>query len=123
MEQRSLVIVDDNKKLRELLQVTLSFSDYKIYEAEDASHGEELIRAIQPHTVILDVMMPGEIDGLDLCKIIKSDTSLKNIRVIILSAKGQKADLEAGGKSGADAYLVKPFSPLSLLSTLKNPEK
>jgi DNA-binding response OmpR family regulator len=123
MRKRSLVIVDDNLKLRELLKVTLSFSDYEIHEAQNADEALPLIKAVNPDTVLLDVMMPGEMDGFELCKRIKSDPSLNEIRVIMLSAKGQKTDLEEGGKSGADAYIVKPFSPLSLLETLKNPAR
>ncbi len=122
-EFRSLIIVDDNKKLRELLKVTLSFSDYQIHEAETADEALPLIKALKPDTVLLDVMMPGEMDGFELCRRIKSDAALSDIRVIMLSAKGQKTDLETGGKCGADAYIVKPFSPLSLLETLKNPSR
>lgn len=123
MNKRSVIIVDDNQKLRELLKVTLSFSDYDIHEAENADSALPLIKAVNPDTVLLDVMMPGEMDGFELCKRIKSDPLLSDIRVIMLSAKGQKVDLETGGKCGADAYIVKPFSPLSLLETLKNPAR
>lgn len=122
-KKRSLVIVDDNHMLRELLKVTLNFSDYLIHEAETADDAISLIRAVNPDTVLLDVMMPGEMDGFDLCKLIKSDSTLRDIRVILLSAKGQKADLGLGGQCGADAYIVKPFSPMSLLETLKNTSK
>jgi DNA-binding response OmpR family regulator len=119
MSQKKLLIVDDNPKLRDLLKVTLSFSNYELHEADSADEALPLIRAVQPNVILLDIMMPGEIDGLELCKKIKSDPQLKNIRVIILSAKGQQEDIDAGAKAGADDYIVKPFSPLDLLEKLK----
>lgn len=116
---RSALIVDDNWQLRELVKMTLSFSDFELHEAEDGQEALKLIKAIKPEVVLLDIMMPGELSGLDVCREIKADRDLSDIRVIILSAKGQKVDLEAGGHAGADAYFVKPFSPLSLLDSLR----
>lgn len=117
---RCVLIVDDNWQLRELVKMTLTFSDYTLHEAENGQEALQLIKAIKPGIVLLDIMMPGELSGLDVCREIKSDPSLSHIRVIILSAKGQKVDLEAGGQAGADAYFVKPFSPLSLLDSIQS---
>lgn len=116
---RSALIVDDNWQLRELVKMTLSFSDFELHEAEDGQEALKLIKAIKPEVVLLDIMMPGELSGLDVCREIKADRDLSDIRVIILSAKGQKLDLEAGEHAGADAYFVKPFSPLSLLDSIR----
>ena len=63
--------------------------------------------------------MPGELDGLQVCKRIKSDPALKDIRIILLTARGQSRDLDAGREAGADEYLVKPFSPLQLIETIE----
>jgi DNA-binding response OmpR family regulator len=117
---KSILIVDDNWQLRELVKMTLTFSHYKLHEAETGQDALQLIKAIKPGIVLLDIMMPGELSGLDVCREIKSDPNLSHIRVIILSAKGQKVDLEAGGQAGADAYFVKPFSPLSLLDSIQS---
>jgi DNA-binding response OmpR family regulator len=64
-------------------------------------------------------MMPGSLDGYQVCERIKSDAGLNGTRVILLTARGQKADVERGRKAGADGYLVKPFSPLELIDTVE----
>jgi CheY-like chemotaxis protein len=69
--------------------------------------------------MLLDVMMPGEMDGLQVCQAIKSDVSLKSIKVVLLTARGQARDREAGQTAGADEYLVKPFSPLQLIDVIE----
>ena len=65
-------------------------------------------------------MMPGAMDGLGLCRHVKSDPSLGLPQVVLLTARGQSQDIEAGMNAGADAYLLKPFSPLKLIETLEN---
>jgi two-component system phosphate regulon response regulator PhoB len=75
--------------------------------------------AIKPDLMLLDVMMPGELDGLQVCQRIKSDPELKAIKVVLLTARGQQKDREAGTQVGADEYLIKPFSPLQLIETLE----
>ena len=74
--------------------------------------------AVGPDLVLLDVMMPGELDGLQVCQRIKSDPRLAHIKVVLLTARGQARDREAGQQS-ADDYLVKPFSPLQLIETIE----
>ena len=69
--------------------------------------------------MLLDVMMPGSMDGLQVCAKIKSDPALRDIRIIMLTARGQKTDIEAGMAAGADAYLIKPFSPLELMDRVE----
>lgn len=117
-KQKNLLIVDDNRELRELVRLTLEYSDYALHEAENADEALQIIKAISPVVILLDIMMPGEMDGLDLCRLIKSHSKMKAIRVIMLSAKGQQSDLKFGGEAGADAYFVKPFSPMSLLDSI-----
>ena len=118
--RKSLFIIDDDPTIIELLKLTFIYSDYDICEATRAEEALRQIKVVLPDVVLLDVMMPGEMDGIQLCKIIKSDPELNHIRVILLSARGQKKDLKLGGESGADAYIVKPFSPAGLLVTIKN---
>ncbi len=69
--------------------------------------------------MLLDVMMPGLLDGYQVCTRIKQDPTLKHIKVIMLTARGQVSDLDAGQAAGCDAYLVKPFSPLELIDRVE----
>jgi DNA-binding response OmpR family regulator len=75
---------------------------------------------MKPHLMLLDVMMPGLLDGYQVCQRIKQDPALKHIKVIMLTARGQASDLDMGENAGADAYLVKPFSPLELIDRVES---
>ena len=115
-----LLIVEDQTDIRNLIRATLEFDDFEIHEAEDGRSGLEKFVAVRPAVVLLDVMMPGELDGLQVCQRIKQSPQGRNTIVILLTARGQKADVEIGLKAGADAYLVKPFSPLELIETVED---
>lgn len=117
-ENRKILVVDDNKELRMLISLTLEFSQCELLEADSAVSGLAMLRAYKPDIILLDVMMPGEVDGLGLCRMIREDESLKHIRIIILSAKGQQKDIQQGLEAGADDYVVKPFSPTELMEKL-----
>lgn len=117
-EKRKILVVDDNKELRMLISLTLEFSQCELLEADSAVSGLEMLRAHQPDIILLDVMMPGEVDGLGLCRMIRDDESLKHIKIIMLSAKGQQKDVQMGLEAGADDYVVKPFSPSELMQKL-----
>ena len=110
-----ILIVDDQGELRKLVRMTLEYADYELHEAENGARALELVGSVRPTLVVLDVMMPGGMDGLEVCEIIKARPETRNTKVLILSARGQFADLEAGRHAGADGYLVKPFSPLELI--------
>lgn len=114
-----LLIVEDQPDIRNLIRATLEFEDYEIHEAQDGRSGLDKFVALRPDVALLDIMMPGEIDGLQLCERIKKNANGSRTCVILLSARGQKADVELGLKAGADAYLVKPFSPLELIETVE----
>ena len=118
-EKAKLLIVDDHNELRTLLKMTLEYSDYELYEAENGEVALELVQLLKPKVIILDIMMPGTVDGLEVCRRVKSNPDTAETKVILLSAKGQKEDLRNGEKAGADAYFVKPFSPMSLLESIK----
>ena len=77
------------------------------------------MRQQQPQVVLLDIMMPGELDGMQVLDIIRRDAALAKTSVIMLTARGQASDFQAGMARGADGYLIKPFSPLQLLLTIK----
>lgn len=120
MSKKRILIVDDQGELRKLVRMTLDFGDYELHEAENGQRALELVKVVQPDLVILDVMMPGDMDGYQVCEILKQDSSEQNPYVILLTARGQKRDLEEGERVGADNYLVKPFSPLELIDIVKN---
>jgi CheY-like chemotaxis protein len=111
---QTLLIVDDRADNRKLLRLTLGHR-YSVIEAPDAATAWELLQAHRPRGVILDVMMPGEMDGFDLCERIRADNELKSTYVLLLTARGQAADRERGRLAGADDYVVKPYSPIALL--------
>ena len=121
-----LLIVEDQQDIRKLISMTLEFSDFEVHEAEDGSSGLQLVERVRPVIVLLDVMMPGELDGIQVCERIKKNPHTAHIKVVLLTARGQKTDLEIGKKAGCDAYLIKPFSPLQLIDTIEqllpNPE-
>ncbi|WP_413694256.1 response regulator transcription factor [Psychromonas sp. KJ10-2] len=112
-------MVDDQGELRKLVRMTLEFGGYELHEAGYGERALELATVIKPDLVILDVMMPGEIDGYQVCEQLKKGAFEKVPYVILLTAKGQASDLQEGDRVGADDYLIKPFSPLQLIDTVK----
>ncbi len=114
-----ILIVEDQADICKLIRMTLEFGDFEIHEAHDGEAGLNMARAIRPQVMLLDVMMPGLLDGYQVCARIKQDPDLKHIQVVMLTARGQATDLEAGATAGADAYLVKPFSPLELIERVE----
>ena len=115
---KRVLIVEDQSDIRKRIRMTLEFEDYEIHEAADGAFGLAMVSAVRPDLVLLDVMMPGELDGLQVCQRIKSDPKLSGLKVVLLTARGQARDREAGQQAGADDYLVKPFSPLQLIETI-----
>ncbi|WP_058088063.1 MULTISPECIES: response regulator transcription factor [Aquabacterium] len=114
-----ILIVEDQPDICKLIRMTLEFGDFEIHEANDGETGLNMARAIKPSIMLLDVMMPGLLDGYQVCTRIKQDPSLQSIQVVMLTARGQASDIAAGEAAGADAYLVKPFSPLELIERVE----
>lgn len=115
---QKILIVEDHADIRKMLRMTLEFSDFEVIEA---SHGDEawpMAQNLKPDIMLLDVMMPGTLNGLELCRRIKTSPDLHHTFVILLTARGNAEDREAGMQAGADEYLVKPFSTLKLLETI-----
>lgn len=115
---KRILIVEDHADIRKLIRMTLEFESFEIHEAANADEGLKMVRQLKPDLLLLDVMMPGQLDGIDLCRIVKSDPSLGRPQVVMLTARGQAKDIETGMNAGADAYLLKPFSPLKLIETI-----
>ena len=112
-----MLIVDDEPHLRMLIQKTLEDLEDEGVELLLASNGEEALETIvaeQPNLVFLDVMMPKK-NGFDVCQAVKGELGLKNIHIILLTAKGQEFDRIRGQEVGADMYMTKPFDPDALV--------
>ena len=110
-----ILVVDDNELIRTLFRLSFKkIPEIKLYEAENGSEGLKQFEELNPDIVFTDIMMPGEIDGINLCKQIKA--SVHKCLVILISAKGQQSDIDLGMAAGADLYKVKPLSPKDLIS-------
>ncbi|MBU0587726.1 MAG: response regulator [Gammaproteobacteria bacterium] len=115
-----VLITEDQPDIRKLIRMTLEFEDYELHEADNGADGLRLAQQLKPSIVLLDVMMPGELDGYQVCEKIKKDPTLgQKTKVVMLTARGQQSDLQQGQRAGCDAYLTKPFSPLELLELLE----
>lgn len=114
-----ILIVDDDGALRKLLQATLKYGQYKLYEATNGAEAISLALELMPQVIVLDVMMPGDINGLEVCRRIKETPRLQHIYIVLLSALNQESERLAGERVQADVYLSKPFSPLELLDLIE----
>ncbi|MBU6258307.1 MAG: response regulator [Burkholderiales bacterium] len=112
---KKILIVEDQADIRRLLCTTLEDEGRELREAVDADAGWLAVLDWRPDLVLLDIMMPGSIDGLQLCERIKSDPATRATRVVLVSARGHRNDLGIGREAGADDYLSKPFSPQRLM--------
>ncbi|OGW54252.1 MAG: hypothetical protein A2Z46_02135 [Nitrospirae bacterium RBG_19FT_COMBO_55_12] len=119
MEKKKILIADDNENIRDALTYLLEDEGYALSMAKDGSDALKKAREFLPNILFLDIMMP-EMNGYEVCRVIKNDPQLKKIYVIMLTAKGQVAEQERGKEVGADEYIVKPFSPMEILSKIKN---
>jgi CheY-like chemotaxis protein len=111
----TVLIADDEPSMRLLVRATIESDQYHVLEASDGDEAWAMIKEHRPSVVLLDVQMPGR-TGLEVLAMIRSEPSLVATRVIMLTAKALKADVELGLTAGADLYLTKPFSPLDLLT-------
>ncbi len=114
-----VLIVDDHADIRRLLCVTLS-AEYSILEASDGVTALDMVRRFHPRVVLLDVLIHGGMDGFQVLQAIKSNALTQNIRVAMVSERGLAVDQQMAEKLGADAYFVKPFSPVQLKAWIRN---
>jgi DNA-binding response OmpR family regulator len=116
---KRVLIVEDQADIRELIRMSLELDAYEIDEADSGDSGWARMQERKPDLVLLDVMMPGSMDGLEVCRRIKHDDALRKTKVVMLTARGQESDRDAARECGADEYLIKPFSPLQLIQVVK----
>jgi len=110
----TVVIGEDDRDIRELIELILDEDGYTTAVAATGVDALELCRRERPGLVLLDVSMPGELSGLEVCRRIRSDEQLRGVRVMLLTARAREQDVQAGYAAGADDYLVKPFTPVEL---------
>jgi len=117
----TVLIVDDEQHIRLLIEQTLEELEDEGVQLLTAQDGEEALEVIEihkPELVFLDVMMPKK-NGFEVCAAIKHERGMASTRVVLLTAKGQAVDREAGMAAGADRYVTKPFDPDELLATAR----
>tara|TARA_B100000683_G_C12418248_1_gene526726 strand:+ start:75 stop:779 length:705 start_codon:yes stop_codon:yes gene_type:complete len=105
----TVLVVEDEPDIRELIEFNLMKYDYNVLLANNGEKGLKDASSYEPDLILLDLMLPG-IQGIDVCRVIKSDENIKNTPIIILSALGQEEDIVSGLEAGADDYVSKPFS-------------
>ena len=115
MAKQNILIVDDEEDVLELLRFNLDKNGYAVQSANSGENALSAIKTKLPDLILLDLMLPG-IDGLQVCKKLKSDPKTENIPIIMLTAKGEESDIVTGLELGADDYVTKPFSPKVLIA-------
>lgn len=114
----TILVVDDEEPILELLRFNLEKEGYQVCVAKDGQEALECVEKELPNLLVLDVMLPG-MDGLEVCRILRLNPRFQQIPIIMLTAKGEEIDTVLGLELGADDYMTKPFSPRELLARIK----
>lgn len=129
MQKSKILLIEDEEDIAALIKLQAEIAGYKLHVEVDGLNGLRAVEREKPDLVILDLMLPGQ-SGLDVCRKIKTNPDLKDIPVIMISAKSEELDVVLGLELGADDYVTKPFSPKILFSRVravlrrgKEPEK
>jgi len=118
MPKPKILVVDDDRNVVQIIAVNLQYEGMDVIEAYDGEEALAKTAAKKPDLILLDIMMPG-LDGLEVCRRLKSDARTADIPIIMLTAKTRDEDILAGWEAGADDYLTKPFNPLGLTQRVK----
>jgi len=116
--KKTVLLIEDEQNLSELIQFRLEANGYKVSTAFDGQEGLEKIKSLKPDLIILDAMLPG-MNGFEVCARSKQDQSTKAIPIIMLTARAQKIDKEKARISGADSFITKPFEPADFLKEIR----
>ncbi|MEJ2637819.1 MAG: response regulator transcription factor [Calditrichia bacterium] len=119
MKKSDILVVDDEEDILKLLQYNLQKEGYPVRTVASGEEALDEINQRHPDLIVLDLMLPG-LDGLEVCKILKSQKETAPIPIIMLTAKGSESDIIIGLELGADDYITKPFSPRELLARVKS---
>jgi len=118
MTKKHILVVDDEEDILNLVCYNIEKNGYRVSTAESGEEALEIARSKLPDLIILDLMLPG-VDGLEVCKTLKNNAKTSHIPIVMLSAKGEEADVVTGLELGADDYVTKPFSPRILAARIK----
>ncbi|MGB9377033.1 MAG: response regulator [Mycobacteriales bacterium] len=113
-----VLVVDDDMVIRQLIGINLELEGFEVHLAADGEEALNLAVELKPDVVVLDVMMP-RLDGLEVARRLRSDPRTSGMRLILVSARAQAADLQRGEDMGADAYVTKPFEPDDLVGVVR----
>ena len=113
-----VLVVDDDDVIRQLITVNLELEGFEVATAVDGQDCLDKVKAVQPDVITLDIMMP-RLDGWEAAGRLRADPETAGIKVVLLSARAQEADLERGSRIGVDAYLTKPFDPDELIDVVR----
>jgi len=117
-KKKRILVVDDEPDQLELMQTIL---EHEGYEVINTQNGKQALEAIsqKPDLILLDIRMPGELNGIDVCKRLKNDSKYKSIPIIFFSAKALEHNIEEGFQAGGDEYITKPFNSTNLLNIIE----
>jgi two-component system phosphate regulon response regulator PhoB len=118
MAKEKILVVDDEEDILELVRYNLTKEGYQVTCAATGEKGLQKAKADRPDLVLLDLMLPG-MDGLDVCRELKANPDTSRVPIVMITAKGEDADIVTGLELGADDYITKPFSPRVLLARVK----
>jgi two-component system phosphate regulon response regulator PhoB len=118
MAKEKILVVDDEEDILELIQYNLTREGYQVIGAVSGEEALEKARSKSFDLIVLDLMLPG-IDGLEVAKSLKSEEKTKQVPIVMLTAKGEEADIVTGLELGADDYVTKPFSPRILVARIR----
>lgn len=113
-----VLVVDDDDVIRQLITVNLELEGFDVATAIDGQDCLDRVKDVRPDVITLDVMMP-RLDGWEAAGRLRADPDTAGIKVVLLSARAQEADLERGSRIGVDAYLTKPFDPDELIAVVR----
>ncbi len=113
-----VLVVDDDDVIRQLISVNLELEGFEVETAVDGQDALDKIKQVDPAVVTLDIMMP-RLDGWQAAERLRNDPETAHIKVVLLSARAQEADLQRGSRLGVDAYLTKPFDPDELIEVVR----
>jgi|SRR5690625_296197 len=116
MSKETILVIDDEKEIRDLISIYLKNEGYNVIEASDGGEGLDILRDNQVHLIVLDIMMP-KLNGIEMCIKVRE---IAEMPIIMLSAKTQDMDKIMGLTTGADDYITKPFNPLELVARVKS---
>jgi two-component system phosphate regulon response regulator PhoB len=119
MARERILVVDDEQDILELIRYNLSREGYQLDTVTTGEEALKIARDRVPDLIVLDLMLPG-IDGLDVCRQLKSESRTGGIPIIMLTAKGEESDVVTGLELGAEDYMTKPFSPKVLIARVRN---